>query len=389
MQRPGNHSSPSSPSAIPTSYRSSSHRILKSQVESPRFSRRPSLTPREDILGHHTNSTSYFDQRHAPRQSRINLPPISHATAYLTIDLLVAKSNENMRDLLGYTAEELDCQKNLFDIVLNTDVEKVQHLSNRIRDEVRDREMKEWLSVPQLCAAIQAVDESQTPSIPGATTHSEALHLRRPDGQYLKIRIRAHLAFASVYFVVVVFSLANEMPPPLQLNSSSTSFINMNRLHAPTPGSGSNSSLQSPSFLTSTHHLQVQGGPSGPQSTFSHTGISLTSPSESRPRTIHHESIYPSLTQYMNPSPSPAPSTFYRPSMSPATVTPTGSTLNAARQPAGLQQNDLQLPPLQLKSLPGYARIENRMQGSVVIPEEPSHIDTPKRERIGVREMVE
>ncbi|KAF8243949.1 hypothetical protein K440DRAFT_30226 [Wilcoxina mikolae CBS 423.85] len=203
MQRPGILSSPSSPSAVPTSYRSSSHRILKSQVDSPRFSRRPSLTPREDILGHHTNGTSYFDQRHAIRPSRINLPPISNATAYLTIDLLVAKSNENMRELLGYTAAELDCQKSLFDIVLNTDVEKVEHLSSRIRDDVRDREPKSWLSVPQLCASIQAVDESQIPSaIPGAISHSDVLHLRRPDGQYLRIRIRAHLAFASVYFVV-------------------------------------------------------------------------------------------------------------------------------------------------------------------------------------------
>ncbi|KAF8536789.1 hypothetical protein BDD12DRAFT_807491 [Trichophaea hybrida] len=389
MQRSGILSSPSSPSAVPTSYRSSSHRILKSQVDSPRFSRRPSLTPREDILGHHTNGTSYFDQRHATRPSRINLPPISNATAYLTIDLLVAKSNENMRELLGYTAAELDCQKSLFDIVLNTDVEKVEHLSSRIRDDIRDREPKSWLSIPQLCASIQAVDESQIPSaIPGAISHSEVLHLRRPDGQYLRIRIRAHLAFVSVYFVVVVFSLANEMPPPLQLNSSSTPYINMNRLHAPAPGSGSKSSLQSPSFLT-THHLQVQGGLPGPQSPFSHTGAPSVSHLESRPRTMHHESAYPPFTQFMNPSQSPASSTFYRPSISPANVTPTGLTFSTAGQSARLQQRDLQLPPLQLKSLAGYGGIENRIQGTVVTPEEPILTETPKRERIDVREMVE
>ncbi|KAI5812941.1 hypothetical protein BZA77DRAFT_131925 [Pyronema omphalodes] len=371
MARPGgNVTSPSSPSIAP-SFRPSTHRILKSQAESPRFSRRPSLTPREDILGHHSHG-SYFDPRPSSRPSRMHMPTLSNATAFLTVDWEFIKSSGGIGELLGYAANELDCQKDLFSIVLETDFEKLKQLRQRIfnefpplRDSRRSSPNDLWRILP---------DNHLLPEIQGTSIHQEVLHMRHPDGQYFKIRIRAHLAYSQAYVVVVVFSHPNEMPPPLQLNSSAYA----SRLGAPTPGSGSSTSLQSPSF-----HLQVQPGP---QSPYSNPGMVSTSPMESRPRTIH-ESAYPPITQYMNaPTPAPpAPSPpYYRNPNSPANLTPTTTTFNQPSQ-STMQQKDLQLPPLQL---PRYNEIEGRVPMPYT-PDETDRTETPRRQRIGVKEMVE
>jgi len=368
MQRPGVYSSPSSPS-IQGPARNGMHKILKSQP-----GRRQSL--QEDILGRASN---YSDPR---RLSKFNLPPISDATAYLTTDLFVVKSTENMRELLGYSAAELDVQMSLFDIVLDTDRAKVDHLATRINEEIRERgNPPEWLTGHQLHARIQTVSEGEVAAATrGTRTHSETLHLRRPEGTHIRIRIRAHAAVAPVAFVVMVFSLANEMPPPLQLNHSA-SYSSLGSLRTPTPST--TPSLHSPSFLTSGHLFQMQGGPFGPQSPYSHAAMLSTSPVESRPRTMQHEPPYPPFGQYPNPSQSPASSNFHRPPVSPAALTPIGSV--SGPHTSGLQQDGLQLPPLKLNSVPQYG---NARRTSIVPPEEPRPIEMPKRERIGVHEML-
>jgi hypothetical protein len=374
MQRPGIASSPSSPSGLSSSYRSGTHRVLKSQSSDiTRYSRRPSLTPREEILGH---ATGYFDPA-LQRPDRINLPPISNATAYLTTDLIVVKSTDSIRELLGYNKVELDCRMSLFDLVVEGDREKVYQLSNRILDEIREREPKSMLTKSQLHSNIQAVDDTRASTATLASrTHSDVLHLRRPDGQYLKIRIRANLASTSVYFVVMVFSLITEMPPPLQLNPNTT----MNR----SPVSVSTPPIPSPSFLTSANRP-------GSQAPFPHSGAAV----ESRPRTLQPESSYPALAHYSNSVTSPGPSTYYRPPISPAPMVPPASGFGGQGMHALLHiQNGLQLPPLQLKSPPLPLKSPERFDNKpdrIRNPDarEEASSQTPRRERIDVKEMLE
>jgi hypothetical protein len=378
MPRPGIYSSPSSPSAMAPSSRSGPHRVLKSQPTDagPRFFRRQSL--QEDLLG---RGASHYSDHHHPHQrsslrpSKISLPPITNAQAYLTTDMVVAQSTHDMRELLGYNMGDLDGRKSLFDIVLDEDRERVERLVTKIHEEIRQRDpsWNHWNAAS--VGALQGVSESQV-QVLGVNAYNETLHLRRPEGNFIKIRIRANLSATtttSLFFVLMAFTLANEMPPPLQL-SHSTSYSS---LRTPTPRTAP---LHSPSFLTS-----------GPQSPYSHppVNMAMTSPMESaRPRTMQHPPPPPPpLSQYSNPSPSPATSTFYRrPSDSPAAATMTPSTYcppQQQQQGGLLQQSDLQLPPLKLASLPEYGR--HRMSVSAA----PTKVEMPRRERIGVREMLE
>jgi hypothetical protein len=331
----------------------------------------------------HYSDHHHHHQRSSLRPSKISLPPITNAQAYLTTDLVVAKSTHDMRELLGYNnMGDLDGRKSLFDIVLDADRERVERLVVKIHEEIRQREpnWNHWTTAS--AGTIQGISESQV-QVLGVNAYNETLHLRRPEGTFIKIRIRASLATTtatSLFFVVMAFTLANEMPPPLQLNHS-TSYSS---LRTPTPGTAP---LHSPSFLTS-----------GPQSPYSHppVNMAMTSPMESaRPRTMGHPPPPPPpqpLSQYTNPSPSPATSTFYRrPSDSPATATMTPTTFGAPQQQQQqpqqgglLQQSDLQLPPLKLSSLPDYGR--HRISVAAAAPTE---VEMPRRERIGVREMLE
>lgn len=378
LNRPG-VSSPSSPTSLSAPYRST-HRVLKSSTNDSRYSRRPSLTPREEILG----QPGYFDQRVPQRQVKINLPPIADdATAYLTPNLLVVKSTEPLRELLGYPASELDCRKSLLDIVLRTD--KVHHLKSKIAADIAEREHRPTLDGLELFETIQSATENQiSSSIHGSKDHSEVLHLRRPDGQYLRIRIRANVVCTSIYFVVMVFAIANEMPPPLQLSNNPTSMVGRaNSIAGLTPP------LHSPSFLTSTNHRHPpKESAAGAQSPYGHPLIPMTYLPEQRPRSVNSEACFAQMPphQYPNPSPSPASTAVYRTPMSPAILTPTGSNI-------GLQQYELQLPPLQLKthspSIGGIDRRRSSGMSSGVSSEGSYRMETiPRRERIGVEEML-
>ncbi|RPA89772.1 hypothetical protein L873DRAFT_1639656, partial [Choiromyces venosus 120613-1] len=200
--RPENVSPLSSPTT--RSFRTGPHRVLKSQpTDSHRYNRRPSLTPREETLG---QSGSYFDDRPLPRSRGLNLPSlVPNATAYLTTELVVAKSSESVRELLGYSEHELNRVRSLYDIVLSSDRDKLYRLSRRIQDEVTEREpnYRPPVSPDSLYSAIQSVNQADIPSaIHGSKDIQENLHLRRPDGHFLRTRIQINLAKTSVFFVV-------------------------------------------------------------------------------------------------------------------------------------------------------------------------------------------
>ncbi|KAL7273073.1 hypothetical protein RUND412_004097 [Rhizina undulata] len=379
-----------SPTALPVSYRSVSHRILKSQSnDSPRFTRRPSLTPREETLG---QTGGYFDERPSPRNARFNLPsPVPHATVYLTTDLVVAKSTESVRDILGYSANELNRIKSLYDIVSNTDRDKLYRLSATIKDQIFEREPDYLFSVSQdaLFSAIQNVNhEDISIAVQGSRDIQETLHIRRPDGHYLRTRVQINLAKTSVFFVVVDFSLVTEIPPPLQFNNSHPSFSPASSIFTP-----SHPTLTSPSFLTPSHTSRLPGEPTGPQSPYSlYPNMPLNSPMESRPRSIQPESTFPSLAQYANASaPSPASSSFpsNRRPLSPGMIGPIYESLNAEQPvpPCGLQ-----LPPLRAIQSNEMSSIgsssEHRTMGGNGSDERPVR-ETPRRERIGLSDMLE
>lgn len=301
------------PSPINRTFRASHHRVLKSQPTEPlRFARRPSLTPREEILG---QSGSHLEGRPPVRARGLLLPsPVLNATAYLTTELVIAKSSESVSELLGYAEHELIRVRSLYDMVLSSDRDKLYRLSRKIQEEVieRDPNYRAPVSQDALYSAIQSVSEADITSavVVDSRDIQENLHLRRPDGHYLRTRIQINLAKTSVFFVVVSFSLVTGIPPPLQFNSSTYSFGSQSRLYS--PNQIPQPPLTSPPFLTPR---QLQGEPSGPQSPYSLRHYALT----------------------------PLPSEM---------------------------KKDLQLPPLQLKGMEGGDQ-------------------QPRRERIGVREMVD
>lgn len=371
----------SSPTAIPVAYRTGTHRVLKSQSnESSRFSRRPSLTPREETLG---QTGGYFDDRPSSRGPRFNLPsPVPNATAYLTCDLVVAKSTESVRELLGYAASELNGVRSLFDIVLPSDRDRLYRLSRKIQEEVSEREPNYLppLSSTSVYAAIQSVTQGNIPAAThGSRDIQETLHLRRPDGHYLRTRIQINLAKTSVFFVVVVFSLVTGIPPPLQFSNPQTPYSSQERMYG--PNQTIPPPLASPSFINPSQQRQLQGEPSGPQSPYSlHPHIALRSPIDSRPRTM--QSDFPSLAQYANASaPSPASAGF------PPLRRPVSPIVPVYENPE--PPRDLQLPPLQLRRVDsnGSDRDRNHLGATNERPS-PSN-STPRRERIGVLEMLE
>lgn len=355
--------------------------MLKSQSnESSRYSRRPSLTPREETLG---QTGGYFDDRPSPHAPRFDLPsPIPNATAYLTTELVVAKSTESVRELLGYTAAELNAVRSLFDIVLPGDRDKLYRLSRRIQEEMSEREPS-YLpphSTSSVYLAIQSVTQNDIPAaIHGSREIQETLHLRRPDGHYLRTRIQINLAKTSVFFVVVEFSLVTGIPPPLQFSNSQAPYSSQERMY--TPNQTIPPPLTSPSFMNPSHQRQLQGEPSGPRSPYSlHPNIALRSPIDSRPRTM--QSDFPSLAQYAS-APSPASAGFppVRRPVSP--VVSAGPVYENSEPP-----RDLQLPPLQLRRIDssGSTRDMNHLGAT---DERSSPSNGPRRERIGVREMLE
>lgn len=371
----------SSPTAIPTGYRTGTHRVLKSQSgESSRYSRRPSLTPREETLG---QTGGYFDDRPSPRAPRFDLPsPIPNATAYLTTDLVVAKSTESVRELLGYSATELNAVRSLFDIVLPSDRDRLYRLSSRIQEEMSEREPNYMppLSKSLVYLAIQSVTQSDIPAaIQGSREIQETLHLRRPDGHYLRTRIQINLAKTSVFFVVVEFSLVTGIPPPLQFGNSQVPYASQERIF--TPNQNIPPPLTSPSFINPSHQRQFQGEPSGPRSPYSlHPNVALRSPIDSRPRTMQPD--FPSLAQYAS-APSPA-SAGFPPTRRPVSPVMSAGTVYENSEPP----RDLQLPPLQLRRMDSNGSNTDRSYLSSTDERSPSS-SGPRRERIGVREMLE
>lgn len=378
--RADNISPLSSPTAIPVAYRTGTHRVLKSQSnESSRFSRRPSLTPREETLG---QTGGYFDDRPSSHAPRFNLPsPIPNATAYLTTDLVVAKSTESVRELLGYTATELNAVRSLYDIVLPSDRDRLYRLSSKIQEEVAEREPGYLppISSGSVYLAIQNVTQSDIPAaIHGSRAIQETLHLRRPDGHYLRTKIEINLAKTSVFFVVIEFSLVTGIPPPLQFSNSQAPYSGQDRMYTPTQPNPP--SLSSPPFMNPSHQRQLQGEPSGPRSPYSlHPNIGMRSPIDSRPRTM--QSDFPSLAQYAS-VPSPA-SAGFPPARRPVSpVVSAGPAYENSEPPM-----DLQLPPLQLRRISSHSSDRDRKHS--IASERLSPGSGPRRERIGVHEMLE
>lgn len=391
MQRPSIVSPLTSPTAITTPYRTAApNRILKSQGDPSRHhsTRRPSLTAREDTLTTQSHVTGYYSHR-LSRQAKTGLPSDSNAIAYLTTDFVVARSTPSLREMLGYAIHDLDAKRQLSDIVLETDREKVSNLYRLIQQDNPERDHN-FLLPPGIISGIQSLREEEIVAASQMfPSHSETFHVQRPDSTYLRIRVRANLAkTSSFYFIVVAFSYANEMPPPLQLTNSAVSGT------ASYPGSATQPRIQtptplvqqrSPTWMTTPqhiHHHQYHAEPAGTRSPYihGHPQMTLPSPVESRPRTMQTDTAFPSLAQYAKLTPSPRTATFH-PSLrnSPPRLTPTAPSFPVS---AALEQSDLQLPPLQLKELPGMGGGEQR-PGMVESPE------TPRRERIGVKEMLD
>lgn len=367
----------SSPTAITAPYRTGTHRVLKSQSNDSRF-RRASLTPREETLG--GQNAGYFDDRPSPITPRFNLPsPVPNAIAYLTTDLVVAKSTQSVHELLGYTAAELNGVRSLFDIVLSNDRDKLYRLSRRIQEEMSERGPNYLppLSSHSVYAAIQNVTQSDIPSaIQGSKDLQETLHLRHPDGRYLRTRVQINLAKTSVFFVVVVFSLSTGIPPPLQFNNQPAPYQNQERVY--TPGH-SIPPISSPPFVGPSQQ-RLQGEPSGPQSPYSlHPHMALRSPIDSRPRTM--QSDFPSLAQYANAS---APSPGFPPVRRPVSPVSTGTVYENSEPPINLQ-----LPPLQLKRVESNGNDWDRNHLNSSSDRRQSDSSTPRRERIDVHEMLE
>ena len=346
----------SSPTSLPSPYRTNTHRILKAQA-SDSYSRIGRPFGAYGVRSPPPNPLArYFDDQ--PVRETYDEPPPA-LQAFLTTDLVIAWSTEALRGFLGF--QELNCVKSLFDIVsTQEDRERLYRLTRQIQDEVTIKDPT-YLSPPAtvLHAIVKGAPLADT--LNSATNHmslEETLDLRLPNGQRYRTGIRIRLlqtrpnwnsrswedSESSMFFVVAEFTSVVEVLAPPHLTAVSPG------QYGPPPhqyGSGpsqvSMPPLASP-LLPSPH--QAYGGepPAPPLSPYSlHPIRGLPSPVDSRPRSL---STYPSLAQYANSSPSAVTSSqsFGRIPMSSHSP---HLGLSFRRHSEQLPPSSLKLPPIQ------------------------------------------
>ena len=233
-----------------------------------------------------------------------------------------------MREFLGLKEHEVqNCMKSLFDIVSPDDRDKLYRLSGRIKEEIH-REEPAYLSPPH-ATVYATIQNTHLTEIVGACTRSnlkETLMLRLNCGRRYQTVIRLQVVKTCLFFVMAELASVTDVP---QFKASSPTYSTSPLHPASTP-------------LRQLYPTDIPV----PQTPYPvHQNKGLLSSMVPRSRSLHSESIYPSLAQYAN-SMSPSSFSQYR-NCNPHpqnTLSPAANLRRHSDQP--LACTDLTLPPL-------------------------------------------
>ncbi|KAH0556392.1 hypothetical protein GP486_005685 [Trichoglossum hirsutum] len=372
-----------SPADIPASYRSGSHRVLKSQSggqsAAPRHLEHASLRDANIVS---PNSTGF--QPSTPERR----PYSGLAVAYLNMDLIVAKASSNFIDAVSPGVREL-VGKNLFDMIGTADREKLYRLKRQLQEE---RDSREPAYLPPIYGeseiqAIQGVHESEIASVTsGSHDRTEDLTFRLPDGRHNRIQVQLKLAKTSVFFAVLVLPTLSYPPELRQLTPQGGQY----RQSAVQPVYGQTIPLSS--YGQPSHAQPYPSGPPDGSSPYynQRSLVPIGSPSGDPRSQVQLDPGYCPMAKY--PSTSLAPSHTIEPR-----TTPTSGT--TSQQPLTLYGSTCEGPPrsLQLPPLRGVTGPDDTQTTDVNVGRDVGNSDQSeqqgggrknKRDRIAVQEML-
>ncbi|KAI9770622.1 MAG: hypothetical protein M1840_003214 [Geoglossum simile] len=377
-----------SPVGVSPSYRSGSHRVLKSQTgpqpTTPRNLEHVSL--RDANIAQPNSHGSVGFQPSTPER---RMHPSGLAAAYLNMDLVIAKASGIFIDAVSPGVRDL-VGRNLFDMIRTADREKLYRLKRQMQEE---RDAREPAYLPPIYGeseiqAIQGVHESDIASVTlGSHDRIEDLTFHLPDGRYSMFQVQLKLAKTSVFFAVLILPTSSYQPG----------------FQPPPPQSGQYRQPMIPSTYGQTTSLslysqpsQIQTYPSGPPGVtppyYSQRNLGLGGPpSGDHLSQVQSDPGYRQMAQYSSASPAPS-------HLAESSTTPTGSTtLQKPRalytSPSEGPPHGLQLPPLRGVTGPGdslvvEAKLE-RDAGASSQSKQQEGGQKYKRDRIAVQEMLE
>jgi hypothetical protein len=347
------------------------------------------------------------------------LPDFSTASAYLSLDLIVAKSNQAFMDATSVGGSNA-AGRNLLELVSTTDRDNLYAIK-RIIEEERQRRDPAYIRPMRASEELDAIqrmdyDESGRDSR-GSQEHEIELSFRLPDGYHAVFTTRMKLARSSVYFVILSFPVRNR-PDVSQYAPPTSPYAPLRQRPMPSPGygqRGQGSYTQMPQGRPFSSGSSTSASPYYSYQTSTH---SVSSPGDEFPptRNIHAPQAFPRPppTSYM---PGPAYTTSapqsYTEGISPSRpmlnqllrgpgpqLSPSANSeqdpFALSRPRLGRVPTELQLPPLRSASIP---RSQDPGSNESVIRRtsadersgavEDDHRRGRKRERMDVEEMLQ
>ncbi|KAF2267014.1 hypothetical protein CC78DRAFT_101904 [Lojkania enalia] len=322
--------------------------------------------------------------------------------AFLNLDLVILKCNQQFQDLVPFLGEIRG--KNLGDLLETRQVEVLQRIRNELRDERDERE-------PAYMAPITSLGQDPVQSVPerdvdlvsqGYTDRQYLLNFRLPSSQYQSLQTQVRLAKTSLYFVTLVVRT-----PPRPLGPLLTQ-----QLAPPTPIRASQT-LSAPSAAPAREFGPYSGRPSSSASSaptspyFNFTGVRTSLPQASSssygsnpsysysPTAGAEQGYFPTIQPPSGGYPSPYPPVS-RPGALPSEP-PRPEPIREANRPPRLE--GLQLPPIRTAPaapLPSPRSQEfseasrvRRREASPSSADRPDTPDTGKRRKLNIHEVLE
>lgn len=382
------------------------HRVLRSSrdEDSPIIHQRPTLA---STSGRQPSVGSYGGVAASPYTPGTHLVHHSLPLAFLNLDLVIQKSNQEFQDLVPFLGDVRG--KSLADLLERSQADVLHRLRNELRDERDEREptyMAPITPVGQdpMQSMMESVSERDVEHVSrGYADRPVLLNFRLPNGQYQSLQTQIRLAkMVSLYFVTLIVHtpprpagpplLTQQLAPPTPIHASQT-------MSAPTtaptrefgpyparPASSASSAPTSPYFNFSSVRTSL---PTISSSSFG------SSPSYGYSPTAGPEQGYfPTYQPLSQPGAYPSP---YPP------VSRTGSITSEPQRDANrpVRLEGLQLPPIRTAPGPPLGsplgqefaesardRIRRRESPSSADPR-PDTPDTGKRRRLNIHEVLE
>jgi len=192
------------PSVSPSEQQSGQTRRSKNlSISQPLMSNIP------DLQRYDQPSRSYTDQA-IEMPLKIRMPNTS-TTAFLTIDFVVTFSSEAFQDYTGYSHIHLNKMRSLYDLVTPIDADRLQRVSNRLKDSIR--EIDPSYTAPSLSISYAHIDKLKVEDVALASQRSrrlqEVFDIYRSDGQLVRTTATFTLVKSGVFFIF--FEIINSL----------------------------------------------------------------------------------------------------------------------------------------------------------------------------------